>query len=284
MGSSLTEPLQHGSIAISVGADPASTTEWLLSNVQVTSGVRRLRIPNRIDTLYDNGIFIPIEDWRALTEEEARGCAVAWPDSSHNWLLVLRARTMLSELLAGLGLHHILEPTSWNGVASSSELDVLQAEVSKHLKSWGFHANEFVLQVRRGGLPSTTYDDSAKTLIGLHVDNQGHHAIPERGRARPRLLLNIGREPRSFVCLPKTLTRLMQELQIPQTEQGVERYLYTYRLVHDYLERFPKAQIWRLRMEPGVGLIAPVQNMMHDGYTVGIRSMDIVLTTLLDPA
>ena len=275
---------ENGLIEVLSGTDRTSAVDWMLCNVHVSEGVHRVRIPGRERSLYENGIFVPSDVWHPISVSEAAEHAAMEGTPSRNPIRVLPGRPELTKLLATLDLRHALKPTDWHAAATSIELNSLQLEVGKELRRYGLCAARFVVQVRRPGLPSTTYDDAARTLIGLHVDNYDHHALTERDEAGPRLLLNIGREARSFVCLPKTLKQLFLELEVPFTDEGLARYQYTYRLVHDYLDRFPRTKIYRFRLEPGFGIIAPVQNMTHDGYTVGMNSVDIVLSAPLDAA
>jgi hypothetical protein len=269
-------------VAICAGASEADTLKWVKSEVQACDGVERLRIPGRPGTLYERGIFVPRGPWRHLSESECL-CAKTFGEWRTDCMRMVQPETKLANLLFNSKLQNVLQPISWSAAVRSPELTELQTSICREVEALSLVADSTLIQIRRSGLPSTTYDDSERTLIGLHVDNFDQEPVLERRDSRVRLLLNVGQQARSFVCIPKPLPQLLTELDIKPTSENLTHYAVTYRLVHRYLDHFPSTTVLRVRLQPGFGLIAPVQNIAHDGYTAEMTSPDVVISAVLRP-
>ena len=132
---------------------------------------------------------------------------------------------------------------------------------------------------------STTQDVSTNCgLRGMHVDNWQLPPIApmHRTMAAYKLLVNMGTTKRgfSFVDFPiSTFARELQELTEPldpylkwAVEQPYATPLAEYLLSNPGLLR-PNL----IQYPPGTALLAPVQNLIHDGYPEGMNDADFCL-------
>lgn len=124
------------------------------------------------------------------------------------------------------------------------------------------------------GLPTTTLID-ADHLNGLHVDNFSRATLPVRARSPNRIAINVGAGDRFLLYINLSLGRISSMLA-----DGARRSLSscdrgTTRLRFDFMDAFPHYPVVKLRIRPGEAYIAPTENIIHDGCTIGQRHFDL---------
>ena len=129
--------------------------------------------------------------------------------------------------------------------------------------------------VQGGNLWSTTThaDPGQPNLLsGLHVDNWDRLPLGERGRGRRQMCINLGADDRFFVFVradvDTVVTALGRSFDRAESYLGIGRELFA---------RAPGASIARVRVRPGEMYVAPTDNLIHDGSTLGSTSPDITL-------
>lgn len=166
-----------------------------------------------------------------------------------------------------------------DGTAPDATLDAL-------VTAWCEHADATLvtaprprstprISIGRAGMASSTRDPSQDgRRLGLHVDSQERVSVFERSRCAPLWLLNVGREPRQFMFLPYPLAAIaarVDALGLPAARMNATD------VGRAFLAATPHAPIVRLTLRPGDAYIAPVQNLVHDGSTLGMRGEDRTL-------
>lgn len=130
------------------------------------------------------------------------------------------------------------------------------------------------------GQYSTTTHPNLPTGVqsGLHIDNFSGLGLAARHLAPRRLALNLGLEPRSLVFMRRSIWSMADACGIdiagdaPLTGDDV-RSIYT-----KYLSTSAKGDpVYKLSLAPAEGYLADTESFLHDGYTVGRTSHDLVL-------
>jgi hypothetical protein len=122
---------------------------------------------------------------------------------------------------------------------------------------------------------NTSWDSERRCYNGLHVDSWDRLPMAERHSARNRIAVNLGRGDRWFLFAGYTIQRLSQIVGNADPRQ------WSTTLV-SVLRDYPSMPIFKLRIAPGEAYIAPTDNLVHDGTTVGNGYPDICLTALGD--
>jgi hypothetical protein len=150
----------------------------------------------------------------------------------------------------------------------------LQVDLSRPFELQG-------LAVQPPGLVTVTINDVLGAYIGLHVDSWDGTSVPQSGAARSRICVNLGEEPRRFQFLP--IIFASQDPQAYGLGEGArdalaERILAT-----------RGGPVLELSLAPGEAYLAPTDNIIHDGCTLGRTTLDYNLNLrghfnlLLDP-
>src|SRR5207244_3329011 len=114
---------------------------------------------------------------------------------------------------------------------------------------------------RRSTFPMTT-DPETGLRVGLHVDSWEKLPVHARASRPLRLCVNLGDCDRYFLFVPVTLVRIVRILRLtPETDGVMYSATDTGRA---FLHRYPTFPVVRLKIKPGYGYIAPVENLIHD--------------------
>ncbi|NJL10409.1 MAG: hypothetical protein HC908_10210 [Calothrix sp. SM1_7_51] len=135
----------------------------------------------------------------------------------------------------------------------------------------------YVISINSPNLLSTTYDYRTEAYIGLHFDNFTHPPVNKRSLAPVRVAINLGDEDRYFVYINLTLIEIFDILEIPHSQESYQKFVFASSLANSFMKKFPCYPVIKLRLKPGQGYIAPTQNIIHDGYTLGTSDLDINL-------
>ncbi len=245
----------------------------LSDRVMFSSGTERVASSCPTDKRYQTGIFVPVDSWRPLDDDEL---ATLVKSSRGQSILVFRVPGYLQRLCWDSGV--VEAESSREGESPDSILiQAFTREARAVLRTVYSGVEKCTLQLCAPGRRSTTYDSGAGTFIGLHVDNFEQQPIDGRSTARFRLAVNLGREARSFIFINLELMDVLKACGLDQTREVFDSYRCAYSLGHLFMARFPEYPVTRLLLHPGEGYLAPTQNAIHDGYTVGMDGPDVML-------
>jgi len=119
-----------------------------------------------------------------------------------------------------------------------------------------------------GMKPTVSYNSFDGKHVGLHVDSWDRLEIKDRHRAYNRLSINLGEEARYFMFVPLCL-------------HSLDCNKYEIKNATDFGRFFIKDKnpvVVRVKISPGEYYIAPTENCIHDGSSLGIKSLDITLS------
>lgn len=113
--------------------------------------------------------------------------------------------------------------------------------------------------------------------IGLHVDSFYQVPLEERATSPNRICINLGAGNRYLYFINLPLVTIKQQLD----EGGAtdpKRLQIGSPLGRAFMECFPDYPVIKLRVAPGEAYIAPTENIIHDGSSLGNCYFDTHLT------
>lgn len=226
---------------------------------------------------YEKGAFVPKGPWRVPKVREIEAIAGREGMGINPGCSVTVIR-FCDEVLRPLEENELLRIESVDHLESLKEsrrykyaLTRFRDSLAEHITSFsGLHlAGAFI---NKPGLRTSTFDHESKTLVGLHVDNFYPKVSTDADTVPVRLCVNIGREPRAFLFMNLTLKRVACMVGAasvrPRWPSGIARR---------FLAKFPDYPVIKLVILPREGYLAPTENVIHDGCTEDMQTIDVSL-------
>ena len=119
--------------------------------------------------------------------------------------------------------------------------------------------------------------------VGLHIDNYDGLPVRKRADARNRICVNVGRQSRYLLFLPFQAAFLLSQVELHPEATTQQRKLASEdhrELVRQYFRLHPDSLIYRIEMAPGEGYVAPTENVVHEGSTLGTETRDYSMVWL----
>lgn len=130
----------------------------------------------------------------------------------------------------------------------------------------------------KANLEGVSSYENENSYVGLHIDNWDLLPLYERKKSRKLFCVNLGAEPRYFIYCNLTLStiadKLTQSNKIDYTNSEPDD------IVIEFCKKFPDYPFLRFTLNPYQAYITPIQNMIHEGSTLGSTSTDIYLMYL----
>ena len=239
-----------------------------VNRIELSSGTRLADMRETTDlvlgTAYEEGARLPRDPWRRPTAEEAESLIVAEvPRDMATTVAIIKLPGEFSdEVQQGIR----------SGSSESLEVNLLRplrtiCELGEPLHCIGPNKQP-------GNLKTVTINREIGRYISLHVDTWDRCDLDSLHLATNRICVNIGQDDRYFLFLPISLTavaRILAEEMGPDWEMPRGRYTV---LARQFMERFPDVPVIRCRLAPGEAYIAPTENLVHDGSSVGQSDID----------
>jgi hypothetical protein len=237
------------------------------NRIELSSGTcaaEQSEIFNLVDgAAYEQSARLPREPWRPPTAEEAEiVIATDLPRDMANSIAIVRLPDKLrDDSCAAIR----------NVSINSLEADLLQplrsiCELGEPLHCLGVSENP-------ANLTTVTVNRDIGRFNGLHVDNWDGLALNSRHLATNRICINIGKGDRYFLFLPVSLMEMASLLakEIGPVWQAARRPT---EIGRQFMERFPDVPVVRCRLAPGEAYVAPTENLVHDGSSLGQSEID----------
>jgi hypothetical protein len=237
------------------------------NRIELSSGTLLAGAPDTVNLrdgiVYEGGARVPREPWRRPTAEEAQRLITT--EISHdlaNSVAIVRVPIDLSRDDCEV-IRNVTPET-----LETALLRPLRriCELGEPLHCIGASENP-------PNLKTVTINRDVGRFNGLHVDNWDGLDLHSRHLAANRICINIGKSDRYFLFLPVSLMGMASLLA---TEMGPDwetprRYTVIGR---QFMERFPDMPVVRCRLGPGEAYIAPTENLVHDGSSIGQSEID----------
>lgn len=233
---------------------------------ELSSGTRVADLRETTDIIhganYEEGARLPREPWRRPTAEEAQSLIAAeTPTNMASSVAIFQLPCEFSDLQRAMR----------SGDKESLEVSLLQplrsiCELGEPLQYIGPTKNP-------ANLRTVTFNRDIGRYNGLHVDNWDQLDLESRHLSTNRICINIGQQDRYFLFLPVSLMGMANALSEEIGAQWEVPGRYTL-IGRQFMERFPHVPVVRCRLGPGEAYIAPTENLVHDGSSVGQGDMD----------
>jgi hypothetical protein len=237
------------------------------NRVELSGGTRRADTSETCNFIhgaaYEDGARLPCEPWRRPTAEEAQGLITT--EISHdlaNSVAIVRVPNDLSRDDCEI-IRNVTPET-----LETALLRPLRriCELGEPLHCVGASANP-------ANLKTVTINCDINRFNGLHVDNWDRIGLNLRHLATNRICINIGRGDRYFMFLPVSLMDIANFLAKEMGPDWETPRRYT-EIGRQFMERFPDVPVVRCRLAPGEAYIAPTENLVHDGSSIGQSEID----------
>jgi len=261
-------------VKIHFATDCNTTDRIKLSNGSVAAR-------NISEESYEEEASIPSPDWHepSALENEMLLADEFDPDYTKT-IGIIKLPDSLIDLLKKFNLSHVTSITELRDKISqdSSLFEMIKTGFKNVIDHHSFVENGYVIHdilVNDGNRLTTTINLDNGKFTGLHIDFWDGLKLNQIEDARNRISFNLGEEPRYFTFINKTVVQLHAELQ---SHFGNEHFNQDKLLKH-FLKNNPDYPIVKVKVEPYEAYIAPTENLIHDGSTLGSKHKDIQLFT-----
>lgn len=265
---------------ISVCIDNCLPAEGRLSLSSGTVAIPTIQSGNRIFTV---GAHVTRDDWRDVEESESNLLHRISDDSDFsNTIAIKKVPEAIHILSDKMGFNQVSSQTEMNAlIAKHPESQLLSNMVSTYCKILAYpELNKFEFP-RYFFLPpnqSTVSVDYSGHFIGLHIDNSVAFNAPEADNFPNRISLNLGRSKRYLLFINKTVREaihMIRNVDPAFSPIGLDAPA----LVRLFCTMFPGYPVARVCIHPGEAYIAPTDNVMHDGSSLGGKDFDITIVS-----
>jgi hypothetical protein len=218
---------------------------------------------------YEEGARLPREPWRLPTKEEVqRLVAAELPRDMAQSVAIVKLPGSLSDECRDAIRNNNNEAIQSNVIGPLQTI----CELGEPLNCIGPTSYQ-------SNLKTTTVNRDLRRYIGLHVDNWDQLDVEYLDRATNRVCVNIGERHRHFLFLPFPLTKIVSRLADEMGADWVPPGRHTL-IARQFMELFSDLPVIRCRLAPGEAYIAPTENLIHDGSSLGKDKIDEVFTIL----
>jgi uncharacterized protein len=230
--------------------------------------------------VYRSGVFWPLDTWRDIDARERASLLVDCDSVLASTVTLFELPDDVAGLFSKLSLPLMWRSRSDFEEAKRNAFPIFVAEVSRSLNAnllETFQLCSSEVSYTPPGIPTSTYDNNQGRYRGLHIDNWSMppKKLEERGQSSVRVGINVGVGRRSFVFVNLSVSRMLELLatctNFPHREVAYSngnRRCNASAFSEAFMSRFPDYPVIRVDLEPNQGYIAPVNNMLHDGYAL----------------
>lgn len=226
--------------------------------------------------------YIPQEPWSSLTEEMST-LLVSKKESNFNFKEIISIIKIPSDVIT------LFKNLEFNKVKNYSCLEKIKRQNADEYFEAMFSLDQYIFKylindikfdklgvhVGKPNLFSATI--SKGKYVGLHIDYWDELTFDKIDDATNRISVNLGKEDRFLIFVNLTIKQMFNKLR-QYTSKSIEQY-DSNSIVDDFFHYFPNYPILKVRQKPYEAYIAPTENIIHDGCTLGSSSTDVTLTT-----
>ncbi|MCJ8153908.1 hypothetical protein MKJ01_09085 [Chryseobacterium sp. SSA4.19] len=249
------------------------------NQISINSGVGPVKNTDS-EIEYYNNAYLPNMDWRCLTDSEYRKVSTA--DAGSRIFNTLGLGAIPEEL------QDLFEKLDLNDCESLFDIPKKFQENEKLTKQINDLLNVFLdeksLQRKykfhriARSLPdmqSTTFHHIGQNTFkytGLHIDKSDFYTPHTAHKSENRISINISKESRYLYFVNLTLRQIYGEIQKKYSEK-----ITSDNIVEQFFKHYSEYPVLRLEIKPYQYYIAPTDNFIHDGTTLGNRGFDVTM-------
>ncbi|PWN69287.1 hypothetical protein C1631_014625 [Chryseobacterium phosphatilyticum] len=253
--------------------------ENIKDQISINSGVLPVHNTNPEIEYYHNA-YLPNPEWRALTDWEYKQIFTANEDSRmFNTLGMGEIPRSLEKLFQNLKLN---ECESLFDVPKQFEkneelIRKLNEELNTFLDQKSVTGNYKFHRIARSlpDMQSTTFHhtgDNTFKYTGLHIDKSIFFTPHTAYKSDNRISINVSAESRFLYFINLTLRQIYTKIQKKNSEK-----ITSENIVEEFFKLYPHYPVLRLEIKPYQYYIAPTDNFIHDGTTLGNKFFDITM-------
>ncbi|QLE59988.1 hypothetical protein [Nostoc sp. TCL26-01] len=247
------------------------------SRIHLNTGIinaSNLLIPTQ---RYSPIAYIPKSDWRVPNTEESKLLRVTKaPFESGNWVSIIRipddVLAPFKQLRDSTKIEK--EQTLFN-LKKTSDCQKGISQVIEYIAPLSETASQYFegigISLNLPGLITSTVDYERNCYIGLHLDSWYGASLKERHLSRNRICINLGHEDRFLLLVNLSLQTMFDILETDKSNDPKT-------LIFNFMQYFSNYPVIRLKIAPNEAYIAPTENIIHDGSTLGQMYFDTCLT------
>lgn len=258
----VVEPAIRRCLTIFVNGEAPRETH---SRLELSSGTRSVN-QNEIPC-YEDGSFLPTLPYRPASTEECL-------------FMLSESRPLHGSAAIGIcrppeRILHSLKASQQVAVDGRFVVDTAKYKLGvRDLVGWlsEHHAIEdkYVVHgfsVDESAAPTLTIGKSGKR-VGLHLDTWEYQTLSDRASALNRFCLNVGGQSRYLLVFNLDISR-MQGLLSDRSDGFV---IDVNKIGPEFMRRFPRYPVLKLRIDPGEAYIAPTDFVVHDATSIGVQA------------
>ena len=272
--------------------------------VWLSSGVLRATEANLTQEHYSETALIPAEPWREPNKTEQHFLyRNNVPTDSNTSVCVIRIPAEILALFEELGVSSL--KTAEESIELTRSLGYKHAteKLLDYLEPFRLNDQKLTLSgigISPPGLNTVTFNPVDQCYIGLHLDSWDQLPLLQRHRATNRICINLGHEARFLLFINLSVMDILSVLQLEGAIRSQQPRWWTnlrwaFRkyhlpssldavrisppsLIQKFMEGYPDYPVVKVKIAPGEAYIAPTENMIHDGCSLGQTQADVQLT------
>ena len=224
--------------------------------------------------------YVPKEDFRQINYKELT--LLEGKDDANNFaenLAILKLPDSFKMVVDNLKI---------DGITSQIDLHTMigrQKELSKQLNielnnfiepylTSIKHKKVFGIFWLKNNIRTVGIQETTKKHMGLHIDSGTALPLHDYHHAPNRVCINIGKSTRYLLVINKTAKQLLEMI----AEKMDISYIKNQEdIMKAFFKNYPDYPVIKIALNPFEAYIAPTDNVIHDGTTMGMTSPDITI-------
>ncbi|MCW3162611.1 hypothetical protein [Chryseobacterium oryctis] len=252
----------------------------LRQQLKINTGVVAEKVINTGIEYFDNA-YLPVDDWRDLTDTEYNilSCSKQ-KNKMFNTLGLGEIPDELKKLFKEIKLEECktlfdVQPKFQENEKLTKKLNgVLNQFLNQKSDTQRYHFHRITRALP--GMHTTTFHLHNKEFIkytGLHIDQSTKFTPNTAYKSDNRISINISEESRYLYFVNLTLKQIYADVKKHYKEISIT----SDNIVELFFSLYPNYPIIRIEIKPYQYYIAPTDNFIHDGSTLGNEKFDITM-------
>jgi hypothetical protein len=229
---------------------------------------------------YLSNTYRPKRDWKVLKNSDLDTLLVNQEDkpSFENTMAIVPLSDELIILCNKLGFYDALNRDDLNNRIPKKKKDLsiftntLNSYINQYIVEEGlskFHGL-FILPFGE----ETVAKNQEGFYMGLHIDNAFGVLLSDDTIRSNRISLNLGKSDRFLFVINKAVSEIAELVTKASDISNIEDEKTLCTL---FFQHYPSYPVMKIRVKPNEAYIAPTDNLIHDGSTLGMDEQDITL-------
>ena len=243
--------------------------------IELSNGIEEVHLLN--DVVCKFPTYVPTKPWRIANAEELKILKPSIEELSNYQIVgIISLPIFLKTKFKKLSLNNCNSYSDLNKITETEEFKDLQSKTITYFEKWAVNKNSAIphnIYMGEPGLSNNTFNKMEEYYIGMHLDSWERKSFIERPKARNRICINLGKEPRYLLFY--NLTYKEMALKSGFTETFINSNHSPNDVLYKFYSDYSKYPIVKIKIYPYEAYLAPTENIIHDGCTEGNQYKDI---------